>query len=413
MATWWVGEVIPLGITALLPLVIAPIFGVASAKEIAPNYAKSPIFLFLGGFMLAIAVEKYDIHRYVATRLLRLFGRSDVGIFLGVSLASYFLSMWISNTSTTLIMIPLILSLGAGSLTAALALGAAYSASIGGIATLVGTPPNIMYAGVLRSYGINVSFTDWMRFGLPYSAVFELLFLALAVVWFRLRGRPVSLRTEEVPLSAKGKATMLIFLITALLWITRSSIDLGAYEIPGWASLLGLKGVDDSTVAIGAAILLFLTGLITWKDTDRVPWDALLLFGGGFALSSMIVKSGLSEAVVGALNSYAHLPPTLFVVIWAAMTLIITEFASNTSISAVLIPLAFSFARGMGMDAQALAAVVAVAASGAFMLPVATPPNMLVYSFKLVSMRQMIRIGLVMNIIALLLNILITYHFAP
>ncbi|NPB04358.1 MAG: SLC13/DASS family transporter [Thermotogae bacterium] len=411
MGAWWIGEVIPLAITALLPLVLAPIFGVMPAKEIAPNYAKSPVFLFLGGFLLAIGLQKYNLHRFLAHRILRIFGNSEIGLFLGVSLATYLLSMWISNTSSALIMIPLILSLEAGALTTALAFGVAYSATIGGIATLVGTPPNIMYAGVLRSYDINVSFTDWMVFGLPYSLFLELLFLIITVRWFRLGKRRVKVKVEEIKVDTRGRLVLIIFLITVTLWLTRSGLNLGEVKVPGWSSFV--SGGDDSTVAILSSILLFLFGLIDWRDTKDVPWNALLLFGGGFALSHMIVKSGLSEAITEALRGFAHLHPMLVVGAWAIVTLVLTEFASNTSISAVLIPLAFSFAMGVGLDPKALAAVVAVAASGAFMLPVATPPNMLVYSFELVKLKDMIKLGLVMNVLAYLLAVFLAYRLAP
>ncbi len=413
MATWWIGEVVPLAITALLPLVLAPLFGVATAKEIAPQYAKSPIFLFFGGFVLALAIEKQGLHRFISSRIISVFGRSEGSVFVGVSLSSFFLSMWISNTSTTLIMIPVILSLPVSPrLRRALAFGAAYSASIGGIATLVGTPPNIVYAGVLKNFGFEVSFVDWMAFGLPYALAFEMVFLVLSFFWFRLGRGELRVDVEGGDVDRKGKAVLAVFLITVLLWLTRTGLDVGGLKIPGWQEVLGVGGVDDSTVAVLAAVALFVLGVVRWEDVKGIPWDALLLFGGGFALSFMIVKSGLSEVFVGlfrGLNTHPHVG----VMIWASFTLILTEFASNTSISAILIPLAYSFASATGMDAAALSAVVAVAASGAFMLPVATPPNMLVYSFRLVDMRSMLRLGLLMNLLALLLNVLITYRFAP
>ncbi len=412
MGAWWIGEVVPLAVTALLPLVIAPLFGVASAKEIAPTYAKSPIFLFLGGFILAIALEKYDLHRYLSGKLLKVFGNSEIGVFLGVSLSAYFLSMWISNTSATLIMIPLILSLGAGSLTTALALGAAYSASIGGMATLIGTPPNILYAGVLKSYGASVSFFEWMGFAFPFSVLLEAIFIALAVLWFKLGRRRIDLRTEEVELTPRGKVVLVLFLITAVLWLWRSDLNFGAFKVPGWSTLLHLKGVDDATVAMTSAILLFVVGLVDWKDTEKVPWDALLLFGGGFALSTMIVKSKLADLLVSSMGGIT-VHPMVFVLIWALVTKVLTEVASNTSVAAMLLPIGFAFAKSVGMDATALAAVIAISASEAFMLPVATPPNMLVYSFKLVSMRDMMRIGIVMNVIAYVLTVLLVYRLAP
>lgn len=402
MASWWISEVIPLGITALLPLIIAPLFGIAPANEISLNYAKSPIFLFLGGFILARAIEKYNIHRFLAANIIRLFGKSELGIFIGISLATYFLSMWISNTSTTMIMIPLILSLQVGSLLKALAFTAAYSSSIGGMATLVGTPPNIIYAGTLRNFGLEITFLDWLKFGLPYSLLLETAFLVFSSFVFKLSIRKVDVKTYDIALDSKGKAVLFIFIITAILWIT----------LPLWEKTFGLKA-DDSTIAIFSGVLLFVLGFMGWDDIKDIPWDALLLFGGGFALSDMIVKGKLSDLILNYLSGLKGFPPLFFVAVWSAFVLILTEFASNTSISAILLPLSYSFAQGMGLDAPALAAVVAISASGAFILPIATPPNMLVYSFKLVGLRDIMRMGVFMNIIALILNILITYNFAP
>ncbi len=398
MGIWWIGEVVPLAITALLPLVIAPVFGISPAKEISLNYAKSPVFLFLGGFILAKSLEKYNIHKFLAYHIIKVFGKSSLGVFLGISLASYLLSMWISNTSTTLIMIPLILSLQAGGLLKALAFASAYSASIGGMATLVGTPPNIIYAGIT-----NVNFTQWIKFGLPYSLTLEILFVILSIMFFKLGFSKVDIKVEEVKMSSDGIKVLVIFLLTALAWIT----------LPFILKSFGIKGINDSTVAIISAITLFVFGLINWNDIANIPWDALLLFGGGFDLSDMIVKGNLSEILMSHLKVFSGYPVIFFVAMWSLFVLILTEFASNTSISAMTLPLAYSFAQGIGMDALALAAVVAISASGAFMLPVATPPNMLVYSFKLITLKDMLKIGVIMNIIALILNILITYNFAP
>lgn len=398
MGIWWIGEVVPLAITALLPLVIAPVFGISPAKEISLNYAESSIFLFLGGFILAKALEKYNIHKFLAYHIIRVFGNSTLGLFLGISLASYLLSMWISNTSTTLIMIPLILSLQAGGLLKALAFSSAYSASIGGMATLVGTPPNIIYSGIT-----NVNFIQWMKFGLPYSLVLEISFVILSVMFFKLGFSKVDIKLEEVKISSDGIKVLVIFLLTALAWIT----------LPFIIKSLGIKGINDSTVAIISAITLFVLGLIDWDDVAKIPWDALLLFGGGFALSDMIVKGNLSKILMDHIKVFSDYPPIFFVAMWSSFVLILTEFASNTSVAAMTLPLAYSFAQGMGMDPLALTAVVAISASGAFMLPVATPPNMLVYSFRLITLRDMLKIGAIMNIIALTFNILITYNFAP
>ena len=403
MGIWWISEVIPLAITALLPIVIAPMFGVMPAEEISLNYAKSPVFLFLGGFILAKAIEKYNIHKLLAYNILRVFGKSQIGVFVGISLASYILSMWISNTSTTLIMLPMILSLQAGVFLKALGFSAAYSSSIGGMATLVGTPPNLIYAGTLKSFGIDIGFIDWMRFGFPYSVALESIFIFLGILMFKLTFKPVDIKFERVEMDKKGYMVLIIFVITALLWIT-SSI---------WTKKFALKFVDDSTIAILSAITLFLMGLVEWKDVSTIPWDALLLFGGGFALSDMIVKGNLSEVIVSVLKGFLGYPDIVFVMLWSILVLILTEFSSNTSIAAMMLPPSYAFATSVGMKGSALAAVVAISASGAFMLPVATPPNMLVYSFKIISMRDMIRFGIFLEIVALILNILITYRFAP
>ncbi|MEO0207578.1 MAG: SLC13 family permease, partial [candidate division WOR-3 bacterium] len=307
MASWWISEVIPLGITALLPLIIAPLFGIAPANEISLNYAKSPIFLFLGGFILARAIEKYNIHRFLAANIIRLFGKSELGIFIGISLATYFLSMWISNTSTTMIMIPLILSLQVGSLLKALAFTAAYSSSIGGMATLVGTPPNIIYAGTLRNFGLEITFLDWLKFGLPYSLLLETAFLVFSSFVFKLSIRKVDVKTYDIALDSKGKAVLFIFIITAILWIT----------LPLWEKTFGLKA-DDSTIAIFSGVLLFVLGFMGWDDIKDIPWDALLLFGGGFALSDMIVKGKLSDLILNYLSGLKGFPPLFFVAVWSA-----------------------------------------------------------------------------------------------
>ena len=402
MGIWWVGEVLPLYVTALLPLVLAPIFGILTPQEVSANYARPTIFLFLGGFILAKALEKYKVHIYLAQMLVRMFGNSEIGVFLGVSISVYFLSMWISNTSATMVVIPMILSMGSPGIMKALAFGSAYSSNVGGMATLVGTPPNMIYSGILSQFGENITFLHWMRFGLPYSLLLESLFILVAVLSFRLSKKKLDFHISEVRLSSKGKMVAFIFLITALLWIF----------LPFISGKLRLK-VDDSTVAILSAISLFVFGLLNWEDIKDIPWGALLLFGGGFALSDIILKTGFSDFFIQNFRFFEGFSTVLLVGIWAAFVLALTEFVSNTATSSVLLPIAYTFAKGANLDPSALAAVVAISSSGAFMLPVGTPPNMLVYSFGLVSLGDMLKFGLIMNLFALILNVLITYNFAP
>jgi sodium-dependent dicarboxylate transporter 2/3/5 len=402
MGVWWVGEVLPLYVTALLPLVLAPLFGILTPQEVSVNYARPTVFLFLGGFIIARALEKYNIHLYLTQRLVRIFGRSEIGVFLGVSLSVYFLSMWISNTSATAVVIPMILSLGSSGILKALSLSSAYSSNIGGMATLVGTPPNMIYAGILKGFGENITFLDWLKFGLPYSLLLEIVFILVAIFGFKLSGRKLNLPISEVRLDKRGKIVALVFLTTALLWMLLPVIN------------ENLKlNIEDSTVAIASAIFLFVFKLVEWEDLRDIPWGALLLFGGGFALSDIIIKTGFSDFVVKNFQIFEGFPSLFLIGIWAVFVLALTEFASNTAVANVLVPIAYTFAKGTNLDPSALAAVVAISSSGAFMLPVATPPNMLVYSFGLVSLRDLLSFGLIMNILALILNIIITYNFAP
>jgi len=402
MGVWWVGEVLPLYVTALLPLVLAPLFGILTPQEVSVNYARPTVFLFLGGFIIARALEKYNIHLYLTQSLVRIFGKSEIGVFLGVSLSVYFLSMWISNTSATAVVIPMILSLGNSGILKALALSSAYSSSIGGMATLVGTPPNMVYAGILKGFGENITFLDWLKFGLPYSLLLEIAFILVVIFGFKLSGRKLNLPISEIRLDKRGKIVALVFLTTALLWILLPIIN----------EKLKLN-IEDSTVAIASAIFLFVFKLVEWEDLRDIPWGALLLFGGGFALSDIIIKTGFSDFVVKNFQIFEGFPNLFLVGAWAVFVLALTEFASNTAVASVLVPIAYTFAKGTNLDPSALAAVVAISSSGAFMLPVATPPNMLVYSFGLVSLKDLLSFGLIMNILALILNIIITYNFAP
>jgi sodium-dependent dicarboxylate transporter 2/3/5 len=310
--------------------------------------------------------------------------------------------MWISNTSATAVVIPMILSLGSSAILKALAISSAYSSSIGGMATLVGTPPNMVYAGVLKGFGENITFLDWLKFGLPYSLLLEIVFILVAIFGFKLSGRKLNLPISEVRLDKRGKIVALVFLTTALLWMLLPLIN----------EKLKLN-IEDSTVAIASAIFLFVFKLVEWEDLRDIPWGALLLFGGGFALSDIIIKTGFSDFVVKNFQIFEGFPNLFLVGAWAVFVLALTEFASNTAVANVLVPIAYNFAKGTNLNPSALSAVVAISSSGAFMFPVATPPNMLVYSFGLVSLRDLLRFGLIMNILALILNIIITYNFAP
>ena len=426
MAVWWLGEPVPLGATSLLPIVLFPLLGVRTAKDAAAPYANELVFLFLAGFLLAAALEKWNAHSRIAYGIVSGIGGGARRAVLAVMLATGFISMWISNTATAAMMYPIALAIGAlfGSGTAAdrtrtaLLLGVAYSASIGGVGTLLGTPPNLIFAGAARELaGREVSFVDFMKIGTPIVAVLlPLCWMLLVFVLFRgkvdmgadarrtLRERRAALG----PIRGGEARTIVIFLFTVAGWLLRERKDLGTVTIPGLADLA--PGVTDASVGLAGALLLFVTSdraprsggrpLLTWREAREIPWEVLLLFGGGLSLAAAMESSGLARWLGGNLGSLAGSSRLVVYGGLALVVLVLSELASNTAVAAMAMPIAASLAPAVGEPPLALMLVAALAASTGFALPVATPPNAIVFGSGQVSVRQMARAGIVLDLIA-------------
>jgi sodium-dependent dicarboxylate transporter 2/3/5 len=439
MAVWWLGEPVPLGATSLLPIVLFPLLGVRSAKDAAAPYANELVFLFLAGFLLAAALEKWNAHSRIAYGIVSGIGGGARRAVLAVMLATGFISMWISNTATAAMMYPIALAIGAlfGTGTAAdrtrtaLMLGVAYSASIGGVGTLLGTPPNLIFAGAARELaGREVSFVDFMKIGTPIVAVLLPLCWGLLVfVLFRgkvdmgadarrtLRERRAGLG----PIRGGEARTIVIFLLTVVGWLLRERKDLGTVTIPGLADLA--PGVTDASVGLAGALLLFVTSdraprsggrpLLTWREAREIPWEVLLLFGGGLSLAAAMESSGLARWLGGNLGSLAGSSRLVVYGGLALVVLVLSELASNTAVAAMAMPIAASLAPAVGEPPLALMLVAALAASTGFALPVATPPNAIVFGSGQVSARQMAGAGILLDLIAVAVIVLAVLLLYP
>ena len=439
MAVWWLGEPVPLGATSLLPIVLFPLLNVRSAKDAAAPYANELVFLFLAGFLLAAALEKWNAHSRIAYGIVSGIGGGARRIVLAVMLATGFVSMWISNTATAAMMYPIALAVGAlfGTGTGAdrtrtaLMLGVAYSASIGGVGTLLGTPPNLIFAGAARELaGREVSFVDFMKVGVPIAAV--LLPLCWALLVFALfRGRVDmgvdarrTLRDRRAalgPLRGGEARTIAIFLLTIAGWLLRERKDLGGLTIPGLADVA--PGVTDASVGLAGALLLFVASdraprsggrpLLTWREAREIPWEVLLLFGGGLSLAAAMESSGLARWLGGNLGSLAGSSRLAVYGGLALAVLVLSELASNTAVAAMAMPIAASLAPAVGEPPLALMLVAALAASTGFALPVATPPNAIVFGSGQVSVRQMALAGLLLDLIAVSVIVLAVMLLYP
>jgi len=430
MVIWWMFEVVPLGITALLPIVLFPAFGIASGKHVATAYINHVIFLFIGGFLVAIAMQQWNLHRRIAYDILLRVGSAPWQILLGFMLATAFLSMWISNTATTMMMVPIALAVlgsvssGEGQdicrLGTGIMLGIAYAASIGGIATLVGTPPNLSLA---RIFSISfpdapeIAFSQWMLLALPVSLIFLVAIFAW-LAWRYLRGAPQQLRREAIvealkdlgPVSREERWVAIIFAAMAALWITRSDLQLGSIQLRGWASLFEHPAYfNDGVVAIAMALLLFLIparegGRLLGREAwQRIPWDIVLLFGGGFALATGIRESGTAAWIAAQSTGLAALPPLAIVAMLCLAVTFLTELTSNTATAETLLPVVAALSVSLGVHPLLLMAPATISCSLAFMLPVATPPNAIVFGSGLVRMRDMVTTGLLLNLIGVVL----------
>lgn len=422
MAIWWATEAIPLSVTALLPIVVFPLAGIATIEESAAPYADPIIFLFLGGFLVALAVERSQLHRRIALLIFRALGKSGSGLVAGFMLASALISMWISNTSTTLMLFPIAVSLALivsetspdlsdkeqHDFKVALLLGLAYGASIGGVATLVGSPTNAFMAGfMLSEYGQEIAFAQWMLVGIPISLVMlPLGWLLLTRFLFPVRFVSSQQTREELArryealglMSNAEKRTSALFGLLVIGWIARKPIS----------AAMGIENLSDAGIAMIAGVMAFVIpsgtdrhALVHWSDTTRLPWGILILFGGGLSLAAALSSSGLTVwlgqqlAPLGAIN---HL---LLVVAITTLVVFLTELTSNVATTATLLPVVAALGVELGLDPLLLVIPVTIAASCAFMLPVATPPNAIVFSSGEIRIKEMMRAGLWLNLVSI------------
>ena len=434
MAIWWATEAIPVPVTALLPLALFPLFQITSFKSAALPYANPNIYLFLGGFMLAIAIERSGLHKRMALKMILAAGSSGMKLIGGFMLVAALISMFVMNTSTTLMLLPIGLAVCSVVATTipglndqdkkffdtALMLGIAYAATIGGMSTLVGTAPNIVFSAfMLETYGVEISMIDWMKLGVPLAAV--MLFSAWIILTKYVF--PISFITSNDtkehlhrmlddlgPLSKDELKISVIFGLTALAWIFRKGLD--NFEL--------LSGLTDAGIAIISAILLFMIpssnnkdDLLNWDSSNKLPWGLLILFGGGLSIAAQINSTGLGVWIGEGLSILGTVPPIMLIFFVAALIIFLTEITSNVATTSTFLPVFGAVAIGLGILPVSLTVPVCLAASCAFMLPVATPPNAIVYGSGKFTIATMMKAGFVLNIIGIIVVTLFAYFIAP
>ena len=425
MAVWWLTAALPLAVTALLPLALLPLLVPVPIDQIARPYADPIIFLFLGGFFLAAASERWQLHRRLALAVIGAVGTDPPRLVLALMLTTGFVSMWISNTATAVMMLPLALAVldlarreapqDSVPLGRALMLGVAYSASIGGVATLIGTPPMAIFAAAAaRVQGRPVGFAEWMAIGLPIAAVLLITcWLLLVRVLFPLRRSLPGVRDLVAreraglgPWTAGQRITVAVLALAALGWIFREPKMLGAVTIPGLAQVF--RGLSDAGIAIGAAVVLFVCPVsirerrfaLDWETAERIPWGVLVLFGGGLALADAFGVSGLADWIGRQLEGLRGAPPVVVIGAVALLFVLLTELTSNTATAAMAMPIMAALAPAVGVAPVALMATAALGSALGFMLPVGTPPNALAYGTGAVTSGEMARAGVWMDVAA-------------
>lgn len=429
IAVWWISEAVHISVTSLLPIVLFPLAGGLDLKTTTAAFGHKYVFLYVGGFTIALAIEKWNLHKRIALTIIKLIGTDVTKIILGFMLATAFMSMWISNTATSVMMLPIGMAIIAqlkdnpstianenAIFGKALMLGIAYSASIGGISTLIGTPPNLVLAGVVEEiYGIEVTFQQWIKFGLPISVVL------LSICWVYLTRFAFSFKQKSFPggaaeinrqVSALGKMSyeekivLGVFVVTAFLWVTRSYLQ------------NFLPALDDTIIAIASAVALFIlpaaagnSKIMTWSEAVKMPWGIILLFGGGMALAAGFQSSGLAEWIGGQLASLKGLSVVILLFILITSVNFLTEITSNLATTAMLLPILAPMAMALNIHPYMLMVAATVAASCAFMLPVATPPNAVVFGSGYLRIPDMVKTGIWLNLISIFLILGMVYFY--
>ena len=433
MAIWWVTECVPISVTALLPIVLFPLTGGMDLATTTAAYGHKLVFLFVGGFLIALAIEKWHLHKRLALNIIRVTGSNKSRVILGFMLATAFLSMWISNTATSIMILPvglaIISQLKDDSKTVenenevfgkSLMIAIAYSASIGGMATLIGTPPNMVLAGVVEeSYGIKLNMFDWMKFGVPLSSfLLFVCWLYLTKIAFKFKNEEFSAGKEEIlrQINKLGKFSneeikvLVVFTLTALGWIFRGSIE----------TIFPM--IDDTIIAIFFAVTLFIiptknqktnTTLLVWNDTVKLPWGILILFGGGMAIASAFGKSGLALWIADLLTNLNDVSLFLIILIIVTSINLLTEVTSNMATTAMLLPVLVTIALAIDVHPYFLLVAATLAASCAFMLPISTPPNAVVFGSGFLKIEDMFKKGVWMNLISIITITLVVYYTLP
>ncbi|MEM6718971.1 MAG: DASS family sodium-coupled anion symporter [Bacteroidota bacterium] len=431
MILWWITEVVSISVTALIPLTFYPLLGIMPMKEVAVNYAHPIIFLFFGGFVLALALEKVNLHRRVALSIIKLTGTSPNRIILGFMLATAFLSMWISNTATTVVMLPIAYSViellidDADGFTKkdrnfalSIMLGIAYSANVGGIATLIGTPPNIVLAGFMKSeFNYTISFVKWMLVGIPFAIImlFFIYYVLTKIMYpnhlaaFEKSKELIDQEMKKLGKISKSEITILvIFIVAILFWIIKEYIN----------NLFPSLGLSDTSISLVAAFACFVAThnnetILKWDDTKRLPWGILLLFGGGLALAGALSNVGIIDMIGNAVSTNTTLSVLLICSVLIAVMLFMTELMSNVALITIFAPMVAGVALGLEISLLHILIPVAMASSCAFMLPMSTPPNAIVFASGHVKVAQMARAGFLLNIISIILLIVFFQFVIP
>jgi sodium-dependent dicarboxylate transporter 2/3/5 len=433
MVSWWITEAVSISVTALIPLTIFPLLGIMDMKAVAASYGSPIVFLFFGGFVMALALEKVNLHRRIALNIVKITGTSPNRVILGFMIATAFLSMWISNTATTVVMLPIALSVidllindkdgftaGDKNFALSIMLGIAYAANVGGIATIIGTPPNTVAIGFLENeYDIQISFLQWMMIGFPFSCVMIALVYFVLVKWVYpngLKGFDSSTNVIDEELKKLGKISqqearvMIVFAVTIFLWITRTYVN----------ELIPIIKLSDAGISMLAALALFsipfdfVKGEFTldWKDTVKLPWGILILFGGGLALASGLSSAGVID-YIGKIVGESQMSVFLIISLLIIIMLFMTELMSNVALVAIFAPVVAGIAIGLDLEIIHVLAPVAMAASCAFMLPMATPPNAIVFASGHIKVHEMVRAGIILNVLSILFLILLAFTVIP
>jgi sodium-dependent dicarboxylate transporter 2/3/5 len=446
MAVWWITDAIPLFATALLPLILYPLLGILSTKATAPIYVNSTIFLFIGGFIIALTMEKWNLHKRIAVFIIRTIGSGPSRIVLGFMVAAAFLSMWISNTATAIMMLPIGMAIisqmesefgreETHRLTLGLMLGIAYACSVGGMATIVGTPPNLAFA---RIFSITfptakpIAFGSWFFLALPLSAVFMVvIWWILTKILYRVPAHVTidkSIVDKEYKalgsMSFEERVVLVIFTLTAVLWVFRKDLVLGFVSIPGWSNLIPHpKLIDDGTVALFMAMLMFFIPtrsadadsptLMGGEDViDKMPWGIVILFGGGFALAKGFQTTGLATLIGQNFAGIGRLYPIIMVLIICFTMTFLTEVTSNTATTQMILPILASVAVENQLNPLMMMIPATLSASCAFMMPIATPPNAIVFGSGRIKIAEMAKTGILINVIGIIL-ITLLYFVGP